>query len=108
MPYVAVYFNTHQDHFSGYKHGHAVCKVFSYDAPASSGLDDLAEEAFAAFNAPLESLDPAYRSIAEGYRAAGNRSLSVGDVLCIGDAWLACATYGWVQVDEAPIEVDDD
>jgi hypothetical protein len=105
MSVVDVYFNLHPDHFFGYEHGHPVRKAFTYDAPTTSGLIELADEAFAAFNAPLELLAPAYRKIAEAYRAAGNRSLSVGDVLQIDGTWLACASVGWVELDHAPAEV---
>jgi hypothetical protein len=80
-------------------------QVFSYEIPTTSDAYALADEAFAAFNAPLELLNPTYRAIAEAYRAAGNRSLSVGDVLRIGDTWLACASAGWVELESAPVEV---
>jgi hypothetical protein len=47
-----VYFNLHPDHFFGYRHGHAVETVFSYEAPSVSDVMALANEAYGAFNAP--------------------------------------------------------
>lgn len=108
MPVVAVYVNLHPDHFFGYQPGHPLQKVFGYEIPTTSDAYTLADEAFAAFNAPLELLNPTYRAIAKAYRAAGNRSLSVGDVLRIGDTWLACAPTGWVELDQAPVEATDE
>lgn len=105
MSHISVYFNLHEDHFFGYEHGHPVQRVFSYEAPRTSGLMELAEEAFAAFNAPLELLSEPYRGVAERYRAAGNRSLSVGDLLKIDDDWVACASAGWTRLEQAPVEV---
>jgi hypothetical protein len=105
MPNVIIYFNLHPEHFFGYECGHPVEKVFSYEAPSTSDLMELADEAFAAFNAPLELLAEPYRVVAEDYRALGNRSLSVGDVLKIDESWLACASSGWVELEQAPVEV---
>lgn len=108
MPLVIVYFNMHSDHFLGYEHGHPLEKVFSYEAPTTSGLFRLADEAFHAFNAPSELVLPVYRPVAEAYRAARLRSLSVGDVLRVGDSWLACAATSWIALAEAPSEVSGD
>jgi hypothetical protein len=108
MPSVIVYFNTHPDHFLGYKHGHPLEEVFSYEPPTLSGTFRLADEAYHAFNAPLELVLPSYRTIAEAYRAAGRRSLSVGDVLQIGGSWLACAATCWIALTEPHREVHGD
>jgi hypothetical protein len=106
--HVVVYFNVHPDHFLGYEYGHPLQKAFEYDAPTGSELFRLAEEAFNAFNAPGELVLPDYRAIAESYRAAGNRSLSVGDVLRVGHSWLACASTSWIALAEEPSEVSND
>jgi hypothetical protein len=105
VSHISIYFNLHEGHFFGYEHGHPVQKLFSYEAPSTSDLMELAEEAFGAFNAPLELLAEPYRVVAERYRAAGNRSLYVGDVLNIDESWLACASSGWVELEQAPVEV---
>lgn len=108
MSHVTVYFNLHTDHFFGYEPGHPVRQVFSYEAPSTSDLMGLADEAFGAFNAPYELLAEPYRVVAEQYRAAGNRSLSVGDVLKVDDTWLACASAGWVKLEQVPVEASDE
>jgi hypothetical protein len=51
---------------------------------------------------------PAYRHIARDYRAAKLRSPSVGDVLRVGDMWLACAATSWIALVDEPSEVSDD
>jgi hypothetical protein len=104
---VTIYFNTHPDHFLGYEPGHSLQRVFSYTAPTTSELFRLADEAFHAFNAPPELVLPVYRDIAKDYRAAGLRSLSVGDLLRVGHSWLACAATSWIALAEAPSEVSD-
>jgi hypothetical protein len=38
------------------------------------------------------------------YRAAGNRSLSVGDVVVVGDAAFAVASFGWDRVTTAELQ----
>lgn len=108
MSHITVYFNLHPDHFFGYEHGHPVKQAFSYEAPSTSDLIGLADEAYGAFNAPYELLAEPYRVVAEQYRTARNRSLSVGDVLKVDDTWLACASAGWVELDQAAVEVHDE
>ena len=69
-------------------------------------MDDL-EEVFALGNSdvggvyndvayePFIVCDPRYTEVVEDYRAAGNRSLSVGDVVCLEEAAWYCASMGW-------------
>lgn len=104
---VIVYFNEHPDHFLGYEHGHRLRRVFSYEPPTKSALFRLADEAFQAFNAPPGFVMPAYRHVAKTYRASGLRSLSVGDVLRVGDSWLVCAATSWIALVDEPSEVSD-
>jgi hypothetical protein len=88
--------------FDGYKPGQPLVPVFSYDAdPAGSGLPGLqviAEQAFEAFNLPAELLSPRQGELAARYRARSLRSLSVGDVLRLGDTALACDPAGFREV----------
>ncbi|GGS84816.1 hypothetical protein GCM10010156_49300 [Planobispora rosea] len=65
-------------------------RVFSYPIPAEQARDPHAvlEEAFEAFNVGEGEL-------AAAYRALGNRSLSVGDIVVIGEVAFACAPIGW-------------
>jgi hypothetical protein len=36
------------------------------------------------------------------------RSLSVGDVVRVGDEWHACDTFGWKQIDEPTLREEQD
>jgi hypothetical protein len=102
---VIVYFNLHPNHFLGYEHGQPLKKVFGYEAPEPGEPDALADQAFQAFNAPPELVPAAYRDVAKNYRAADVRSLSVGDVLKVGEVWLACAATSWIKLEQAPRQV---
>jgi hypothetical protein len=88
--------------FDGYKPGQPLVPVFRYDAdPADSGLPGLqviAEQAFEAFNLPAELLNPRQGELAARYRGRSLRSLSVGDVLRLGDTALACDPAGFREV----------
>jgi hypothetical protein len=99
---VIVYFNLHPNHFLDYEHGQPLKEVFSYMAPEAGEPRELADKAFQAFNAEPELASDAYREIAQDYRAAELRSLSVGDVLRIGETWLACAATSWIELEQAP------
>lgn len=68
-----------------------------------------ADVLFHAWNSPAEYLTGEMARIREAYRAAGNRSLSTGDVLVIDvdeDTYtLAVAPVGWQSVDLTPTQV---
>ncbi len=69
--------------------------------PTDLAAASIAAGAFEIFNV---GDDPAFGEPdprAVEYRKRGNRSLSVGDVVQVGDVWLACASAGW-DVIEAP------
>lgn len=51
------------------------------------------DEAFQAFNVGTDA-----DSVVARYRAAGNRSLSVGDVVQIGEYKFRCDRIGWTDV----------
>jgi hypothetical protein len=74
--------------------------VASYEE-AGSDLD-LRERAYRRFNEDLENLSGPNLEIARRYRAAHNRSLSVGDAIAIKDAkgvrWYCCAMAGWTPI----------
>ena len=44
---------------------------------------------------PMLHCDGGYLDVVDNYRAAGCRSLSVGDVVEIGEAAWYCASFGW-------------
>lgn len=91
----------------GYQPGHALVPVAEYvrDVPDTTDFHELrkaAEEAYHVFNV---GDDPDFGTPDERalvYRRRGNRSLSVGDVVRVdaglGDAYLACASVGWVTI----------
>jgi hypothetical protein len=92
----------HQLGFDGYQPGHPLVAVFTYDANLLNGgppeLLRIAEAAFEAFNADPEMLAGAQRKLATRYRRRALRSLSVGDVLLVGDTALACDPVGFREV----------
>lgn len=103
MPDVVIWHNIGTDFagrhlamMDGYQEGHPLVPVYRYVAvgdPVS-----VANQAFHVFNV---GDDPDFGTPdpdAQRYRALKNRSLSVGDVVQVGDTWLACALDGWTEV----------
>jgi hypothetical protein len=88
--------------FDGYQPGQPLVPVFAYDVELlDGGMPELlliAETAFEAFNADPGLLPARTRDLATRYRARSLRSLSVGDVLRLGDTALACDPVGFRQV----------
>jgi hypothetical protein len=105
---VTVLHNSGPGRFFGYEQGDALIRVFDLSVSAS-GVDAAAEVVFAVTNSYPGELfcEPSYADVVAEYRAAGLRSLSVGDVLIIADhtgvntAW-ACAPAGFDQLDGLP------
>jgi hypothetical protein len=95
--------------------GTGLREVFAYDEPGpapgrpdSDPADHLAilEQVFMLFNV---GDDPAFgtpdpRAVA--YRGQRLRSLSVGDVVALDDAFYACASLGWQHLDTAPDTIE--
>jgi hypothetical protein len=106
--HVTVYHNValgpddHHINFDGYQPGQPLVPVFAYDVELlDGGMEELlliAETAFEAFNADPDFLPARARDLATRYRARSLRSLSVGDVLRLGDTTLACAPVGFREV----------
>jgi hypothetical protein len=94
--------------FDGYQPGQPLVPVFAYDVELlDGGMPELlliAERAFEAFNADPDLLPARTRDLATRYRARSLRSLSVGDVLRLGDTALACDPVGFRQV---PAELNE-
>jgi hypothetical protein len=94
--------------FQPYEAGHRVGPVFHFELDQDEWLHltgaqarnaaaalDLAEDAFAAFNGePSEG----WEDRSEAYYAAGNRSLSVGDLVVFGEVALAVDPVGFRAV----------
>jgi hypothetical protein len=81
---------------SGYKPGQAVIQVYTYDDTESASHDDAREAAFELFNIGHELVPPHRDALA--YRAAGYRSLSVGDVVACDSDFYACISLGWQPI----------
>jgi hypothetical protein len=105
---VAVLHNRGRGRFFGYEAGDALVRVFDLSVSAI-GVEAACEVVFAVTNSYAGELfcEPTYADVVAAYRAAGLRSLSVGDVLIIADqtgvnsAW-ACAPAGFNQLDNVP------
>lgn len=112
--HVTVYHNVTRDEtghhlgFDGYQPGQPLVPVFAYDVELlDGGMPELllvAEAAFEAFNADPDMLVGSQRDLATRYRDRRLRSLSVGDVLRLGDTALACDPVGFRQ---APAELNE-
>ena len=61
--------------------------------PQRSAIDAALAQVFEQLN-----IDTPTAAWAQQYRAAGNRSLSVGDVVAIGETAWAVASFGWTPV----------
>ena len=114
----------HPANYRGYQPGHPLVRVFEADVdPAEVAVkpmrsapcdpsaprrpitpEQIAAGLFDAFNDDAENLPPALAALAAAYRARRLRSLSVGDVVVIGEVPLLVAPRGFAivtgQVDE--------
>ena len=61
-----------------------------------------AAHAYEMFNRDLEDLDGQNLVTASQYRALRLRSLSVGDIVCVGRDLFACDRFGWKHLPIAP------
>ena len=98
---VAVYLNTARDSFLGFNE--AAPAQLELAASLYHELDDH-QQAHIAVKAALEhvfeqlNIVPPSAAWAQHYRLAGRRSLSVGDVVVIGETAWACAARGWTPI----------
>jgi hypothetical protein len=86
----------------GYRPGDDITQVFAYTLDTEPGeitpevIGALAEQAFRMFNGfPITPWELAQT---QRYRAGGNRSLSVGDVVVFGEVALTCEPFDWTPV----------
>lgn len=98
----------HVGMLDGYRAGHDLALVYEYTVPDDKSARFLldgrtyAEDAFHLFNV---GDDPAYGTPdprAVEYRAKRLRSLSVGDVVVVGERAYACAALGWDPIAGPP------
>lgn len=83
--------------FGGFTPGDQMVKVFTYQAePRGRPPGEIAEHAFAAFNGAPPDDEAA--GLARQYRARALRSVSVGDMVVVGEAALIVARAGFVPL----------
>ena len=93
---VSIFHNVNRDHFSGYRPGHALVRVFEAYVPDRMAPHQAAEKMFEIGNAPEEYLSGEALELAPGVPGRRElRSVSVGDVVAAGEVPLACASCGW-------------
>ena len=100
----------HNNHFRGggifgYCADHSVTEVFAYTTARSACTtdNDLLSMIFDLLNiGDDESMVGVPDPRAVDYRRCGNRSLSVGDVVSLGNHFYACASTGWDELEDAP------
>ncbi|KMV19667.1 hypothetical protein ACT17_06425 [Mycolicibacterium conceptionense] len=97
---VAVYLNDGTDFLRGFDPATALLrKAASFDVLVSGSvsdsdaIDQVLEIVFEQLN-----IDSPTRDWAQRYRATGNRSLSVGDVVAVGESAWSVARFGWAHV----------
>jgi hypothetical protein len=84
--------------YDGYRAGDEMVRVFACDIPADGrDLARTAEDAYAIGNAAPGLTGPA-AALAARYAQRRLRSVSVGDVVVIGDAALTVARAGWLPL----------
>jgi hypothetical protein len=101
MVTVKIYLNDGEDHFFGFKNDFAnnpeltMVHSFEVDAFLFAGhvkydaISNIREWVYTELNVGVTS------ELAREYRAKMLRSLSVGDVIVIGETAFACGSYGW-------------
>jgi len=81
----------------GYQPGDPMVRVFTYQAdPAGRTAEQIADEAFEAFND--HPRDPDGADLACAYYGRRLRSMSVGDLVSVGEAPLVCERAGWAPL----------
>jgi hypothetical protein len=101
---ITVWHNVTRDHagrptamLDGYRPGDPMVCVFRYQVAADRRRPEaIAEDAFAAFNGHPAS--PQDAGLARRYYQRRLRSLSVGDVVTVGETPLVCERAGWAAL----------
>lgn len=101
---IAVLHNVGDDHYFGYTDGSPLVPVFK-GTHATSQTDPLAtaDELFAAFNDGGHL--PGAEELSDAYFSRRLRSLSVGDVILVGEAAMTVARFGFSPVAAAGANV---
>jgi hypothetical protein len=86
----------HTGMLEGYRPGDPVVRVFTYQADPAGSPEEVADEAFAICNG--HPRDARGEDLARRYYQRELRSLSVGDVVAVGEVPLAVGRVGWTLV----------
>ena len=96
---VTIFHNVQPEHrFQGYQAGDAIVRVFEAEVPDGQDPHAVAEQMFEMGNAPEDYLSGDALDLAITYRGRRLRSLSVGDVVAVGETPLAVARCGYTLV----------
>lgn len=94
---VTIYLNDNTDFHTGFDITAAKLRrvvAFDVEIPCDAdGFESLRNEVFSQLN-----IDTPDKPWAQLYRAGRNRSLSVGDVIVVGESSWAVAPIGWTQL----------
>lgn len=91
----------------GYECGDELMEVFLTSGEVGNDPIETCEEMFRVFNV---GDDPTFGRVdprAEQYRGQGLRSLSVGDVIAIGEAYFACTPTGFEPITSPTVVLAD-
>jgi hypothetical protein len=86
----------HTGMLDGYQPGDPMVRVFTYQADPAGSPEEIAEEAFGICND--HPRDARGADLARRYYERELRSLSVGDVVAVGEIPLAVGRAGWTLV----------
>jgi hypothetical protein len=98
----------HTGFLDGFTPGDEMVKVFTYEMEsAGRSVEEIAEQAFAMFNDAPSGSEAA--ELARQYRARQLRSLSVGDIVTVGEAPLTVERFGFAPLkgDFTPVRIHD-
>lgn len=96
----------HHAMLDGYRPGDPVVRVFTYQADPAGSPEAVAEDAFAICNGhPRRAADA---GLSRDYYDRELRSLSVGDIVSVGETRLAVTKVGWTLVRDDLNETRDE
>lgn len=94
----AIVFHNLDSHFMHYEPGHRLVPVFEHEFQNDHTYDIL-NHLWWLLNVGDDPDLGGPHPLATEYRARRNRSLSVGDVVKLGDDWWTVADFGWDPID---------
>jgi hypothetical protein len=91
--------------FDPYQPDHRVVLVYRGHVPAGTADIDACELVFELLNIGHDADYSEPNPDAVAYRARGNRSLSVGDLVSVDGRWFSCGRFGWSLLEAEPLVV---